>query len=68
MVLRLRDDGVIFDPTSVAETDETDLTSGLHLVRGLVERLFYLRVWGTNNTIMEIDLNEERSMEETWKQ
>ncbi len=58
MVLRLRDDGTVFDPTSVKEDESTDLTSGLHLVRGLVERIFYLRVFNTNNTIMEIDLDK----------
>ena len=52
------DDGTVFDPTSVKEDESTDLTSGLHLVRGLVERIFYLRVFNTNNTIMEIDLDK----------
>ena len=59
MVLRLRDDGVIFDPTSAADDENTDPTSGLHLVRNLVERLLYLRIFNTNNTIMEIDLLRE---------
>ena len=56
MVLRLRDDGIVFDPTALKEDEQTDPTSGLHLVRNLVERFFYLRVFNTNNTIMEIDL------------
>ena len=59
MVLRLRDDGIVFDPTGVGEDENTDPTSGLHLVRHLVERIFYLRVFNTNNTIMEIDLSKE---------
>ncbi|MBQ1487245.1 MAG: ATP-binding protein, partial [Lachnospiraceae bacterium] len=55
--LRLRDDGIPFDPTSYAskeEHDEDEIT-GLELIRKLALKITYMRVLNLNNTIIEID-------------
>ena len=65
LVLRLRDDGPIFDPTRY-KPDRPDTTSGLYLVQHLVTKFSYLRVLNTNNTVMELKINAEE--ETTWKQ
>ena len=58
MILRIRDDGKSFDPTQYKPEGEPDTTSGLYLINGLVSKMTYLRVLNTNNTIMEIELNQ----------
>ncbi|MBP3728731.1 MAG: ATP-binding protein [Lachnospiraceae bacterium] len=68
MILRLRDDGVVFDPTARERQEAEALkaedpsfmegTGGLYLVKNLVSRMSYMRVFNTNNTVMEIDLQE----------
>ena len=55
--LRLRDDGIPFDPTSYEskeEHDEDEIT-GLELIRKLALKITYMRVLNLNNTIIEID-------------
>ena len=55
--LRLRDDGIPFDPTSYEskeEHDEDEIT-GLELIRKLALKITYMRVLNLNNTIIEIE-------------
>ena len=55
--LRLRDDGIPFDPTSYEskeEHDEDEIT-GLELIRKLALKITYMRVLNLNNTVIEID-------------
>ena len=65
LVLRLRDDGPIFDPTRY-KPEHPDTTSGLYLVQNLITKFSYLRVLNTNNTVMELKINATE--ESTWKQ
>ena len=53
--LRIRDDGIPFDPTSyeVPDHDEDEI-SGLELIKKLSVKFTYMRVISLNNTIIEI--------------
>ena len=54
-LLRIRDDGISFDPTiyKVGEDDESAY-HGIEIVRKVAKEFRYLRVLNTNNTIIEI--------------
>lgn len=58
MVLRIRDDGVVFDPTK-HETEDPDNLGGLALVKRLVNKITYIRVLNLNNTVLEINIQKE---------
>jgi len=58
MVLRIRDDGVVFDPTK-HETVDPDNLGGLALVKRLVNKITYIRVLNLNNTVLEINIQKE---------
>lgn len=54
--LRIRDDGMPFDPTSYKppEHDEDEI-SGLELIKKLSVKITYMRVISLNNTIIEVE-------------
>ena len=53
--LRIRDDGIPFDPTAyVPQEDENSKTGGLELLKKLSINMTYMRVISLNNTIFEI--------------
>ena len=54
MILSIKDDDVIFDPTEYQENEQEFSTSGILLVRKLVDNISYTRVLNTNNTTIEI--------------
>lgn len=55
LLVRIRDDGLNFDPTSfVASDDEEMRFHGIEVVRKVASEFRYLRVLNMNNTIMEI--------------
>ncbi|MCR4557706.1 MAG: ATP-binding protein [Saccharofermentans sp.] len=58
--LRIRDDGIPFDPTSyeAPEHDKYKIT-GLELVRQIAVKMNYMRAISLNNTIIEIDCAED---------
>ena len=56
MILTIKDDGVVFDPTQYQEDEQEFSTSGILLVRKLVDKISYARVLSTNNTSIEIYL------------
>ena len=56
MVLTIKDDGVVFDPTQYHESEEEFSTSGILLVQKIVDKISYARVLNTNNTSIEIYL------------
>lgn len=57
LILRIRDDGVPFDPTKYEfDNGENYSTSGIQLINGLVNKISYMRVLSLNNTIFEISL------------
>ena len=56
MILTIKDDGVTFDPTQYQEHEQEFSTSGILLVRKLVDNISYTRVLNTNNTSIEIYL------------
>lgn len=56
MVLTIKDDGVVFDPTQYQENEQEFSTSGILLVRKLVDKISYTRVLNTNNTSIEMVL------------
>ena len=58
MVLTIKDDGIVFDPTEYKEDEEGFSTSGILLVRKLVDKISYTRVLNTNNTSLEIYLSK----------
>ena len=57
MILRIRDDGLPFDPTKYEfDNDENYSTSGIQLISKLVDKMSYMRVLSLNNTIFEIKI------------
>ena len=56
LVLRIRDDGLPFDPTKYEfDNDENYTTSGIQLIKKLTDKMTYMRVLSLNNTIFEIN-------------
>jgi len=54
-ILRIRDDGIPFDPTQYQPEEKNKfLLGGINLIRGLAKNLNYVRVLNMNNTIIEI--------------
>ena len=60
LILRIRDDGQVFDPTKYESPQSENITSGIILIRRLLNKMSYMRVLSTNNTIMEINIGEEK--------
>ena len=58
MILTIKDDGIAFDPTEYKEDEEGFSTSGILLVRKIVDKISYTRVLNTNNTSIEIYLSK----------
>ena len=57
LLVRIRDDGLTFDPTAIkADDDEEMRYHGIEVVRKVASDFKYLRVLNTNNTIMEISI------------
>ena len=56
MILTIKDDGMVFDPTQYHEDEEEFSTSGILLVQKIVDKISYTRVLNTNNTSIEIYL------------
>lgn len=56
MILTIKDDGIVFDPTQYKEDEEEFSTSGILLVQKIVDKISYTRVLSTNNTSIEIYL------------
>ena len=56
LILRIRDDGVPFDPTEY-RADESDefLMSGIEMIRRITSNLSYARVLNMNNTVIEVN-------------
>lgn len=55
VLLRLRDNGIPFDPTDYSFDGDEYEYSGIELVRRLTSRIGYLRLLDMNNTTLEID-------------
>lgn len=57
LILRIRDDGLPFDPTKYEfDNDEAYSTSGILLINNLTDKMTYMRVLNMNNTIFEIKI------------
>ena len=60
LLVRIRDDGIAFDPTVFHPGDEEEMRyHGIEIVRKVASDFKYLRLLNTNNTIMEIPLGEQ---------
>ena len=60
LLLRIRDDGVPFDPTKVEDNDEEEFsTSGIKLIKNLTDKISYMRILNLNNTVFEIKIKGE---------
>lgn len=57
LILRVRDDGVSFNPT-VYDTKEEEgfLLGGIALIKSLADKMTYTRVLNMNNTVIELSL------------
>jgi len=56
MILRIRDDGMPFDPTKYEfDDDEKYLTSGIKMIEKLTDKMTYMRILSMNNTVFEIN-------------
>ena len=55
LILRMRDDGVPFDPT-VYSADESEeyLLGGISLIKSIADKMTYTRVLNMNNTVIEV--------------
>lgn len=57
LILRIRDDGLPFDPTKYEfDNNENYSTSGIQLISKLTDKMTYMRVLSLNNTIFEIKI------------
>ena len=57
LLLRIRDDGMPFDPTKYEFDEDGDYsTSGIKMIKELVDKMTYMRVLSLNNTVFEISL------------
>ncbi|MBQ6387672.1 MAG: ATP-binding protein [Ruminococcus sp.] len=56
LILRLRDDGVSFNPTeyNTTENEEGFLLGGIALIKSIADNMTYTRVLNMNNTVIEI--------------
>ncbi len=60
LLLRIRDDGLPFDPTKYeCEKDEQYVTGGIALIVALADEMNYMRVLNLNNTVIKIKLGEQ---------
>ena len=56
LILRIRDDGVPFDPTQYKSEEQGVFElGGINLIKKTASKLNYIRVLNMNNTIIEID-------------
>ncbi len=54
-ILRIRDDGIPFDPTQYQPEEENKfLLGGINVIKGLARNFTYTRVLNMNNTIIEV--------------
>ncbi|MBQ3444450.1 MAG: ATP-binding protein [Selenomonadaceae bacterium] len=54
-ILRIRDDGIPFDPTQYHSEEEGQfLLGGINVIKGLAKNFTYTRVLNMNNTIIEV--------------
>ena len=61
LVLRIRDDGMPFDPTKYEfDNDKNYSTSGIQLISKLTDKMTYMRVLSLNNTIFEINTRRNK--------
>ena len=57
MLLRIRDDGLPFDPTKYEVDDGVEYsTSGINMINKLTNKVSYMRVLNLNNTIIEMNM------------
>ena len=60
LLLRVRDDGVPFDPTKYeSEEKENYSTSRLNLIKNISDKFSYMRILNLNNTVFEIKIKGE---------
>lgn len=60
ILVRIRDDGIAFDPTTYQPGDEEDMRfQGIEIIRKVAKDFKYLRLLNTNNTIIEIPMGEK---------
>ena len=60
LLLRIRDDGMPFDPTKYEfEKDDQYLTGGIAIITALADELNYMRVLNLNNTVIKLKLGEQ---------
>lgn len=60
LILRIRDDGVPFDPTQYkAEDEELFKLGGIRLIKETATKLSYIRVLNMNNTVIELDIKNK---------
>ena len=57
LLLRLRDDGVPFNPTEYKSGEDDEfLMTGIEMIRRITDKLCYTRVLNMNNTVIEVSL------------
>ena len=60
LLLRIRDDGLPFDPTKYEFDDSEEYsTSGIKLIKNLTDKISYMRILNLNNTVFEINIKGE---------
>ena len=63
LLVRIRDDGIAFDPTTYHPGDEEEMSfHGIEVIRKVASDFKYLRLLNTNNTIMEIALSKQEAL------
>ena len=60
LILRIRDDGIAYDPTLIKEEDVSLAHIGINLIKKTADEFKYLRLLNTNNTIIEIQIGGKK--------
>lgn len=62
-ILRIRDDGVVFNPMEYESEEEDGVTlGGIALVKKMASSLQYMRVLNMNNTVIELNIGSRGSV------
>ena len=58
-MLRIRDDGVPFNPLEYQQQEEEEVTvGGIALIMKMTSQFQYMRVLNMNNTVIELDIRK----------
>lgn len=61
LIVRIRDDGPLFDPLSHVDQDDILQRNGIRLLEKMIDRKSYTRIMNMNNTVLSIRLEDSHA-------